>query len=109
MKGPFKTGVENVTDEELVKKFLRRDEEAISDAKKQYENYCMYIAQNVLSNRGDAEECVSDVLLAAWNSICVCCIKNSYGIQQIATASLLLDRLLSQKDQVQCPFYGIHL
>lgn len=29
----------------------------------------MYIAQNVLSNRGDAEECVSDVLLAAWNSI----------------------------------------
>ena len=58
-----------MTDEELVKKFLRRDEEAISDAKEQYENYCMYIARNVLSDRGDAEECVNDVLLAAWDSI----------------------------------------
>jgi len=58
-----------VNDQAIVQRFLERDEDAISEAKKQYENYCMYIANNVLHDRQDSEECMNDALLAAWNSI----------------------------------------
>ena len=56
-------------DKVIVQKFWDRDERAISESKKRYENYCLYIANNILSDRQDAEECLNDALLAAWNSI----------------------------------------
>ena len=56
-------------DDLIVGLFRDRDENAIAEAKKRYEAYCMYIANNILTSRQDAEECVNDVLLAAWNSI----------------------------------------
>ena len=58
-----------MNDEALVQQFWDRKEVAIETAKKQYEQYCLYIANNVLQNRLDAEECLNDALLAAWNSI----------------------------------------
>lgn len=58
-----------MNDEALVQAFWDRDEDAIRTAKKQYEPYCLYIANNVLHNSLDAEECLNDALLAAWNSI----------------------------------------
>ena len=58
-----------MNDQAIVQRLLERDEDAISEAKKQYENYCMYIANNVLHDRQDSEECMNDALLAAWNSI----------------------------------------
>ena len=58
-----------MNDKLLVQQFWDRDEAAIRGAKKQYEQYCLYIANNVLQNRLDAEECLNDALLAAWNSI----------------------------------------
>lgn len=56
-------------DEELIRKFHNRDEDAITESKKQYEAYCLYIARNILSDGQDVEECLNDALLAAWNSI----------------------------------------
>lgn len=56
-------------DKELVEMFLQRDENAIAQAKSEYQTYCVSIAQNILQSREDSEECVSDALLAAWNSI----------------------------------------
>ena len=56
-------------DRAIVQMFLDRNEDAVSEAKKQYEDYCMYIANNVLRDRLDAEEVFNDALLAAWNSI----------------------------------------
>ena len=58
-----------MNDQAIVKKFWDRDEDAISDSMKQYKDYCLYIANNVLHDRQDAEECLNDALLAAWNSI----------------------------------------
>ena len=55
--------------DEIVKLFWDRNEAAISESKKEYEKYCMYIAQNLLHSSHDSEECLSDALLAAWNSI----------------------------------------
>lgn len=58
-----------MNDKALVQQFWDREEAAIQTAKKQYERYCLNIANNVLQNRLDAEECRNDAPLAAWNSI----------------------------------------
>lgn len=58
-----------MNDQAIVQKYWDRNEDAISDSKKQYEDYCLYIANNVLHDRQDAEECLNDALLAAWKSI----------------------------------------
>ena len=55
--------------QDVVKLFLERREDAIAAAKERYEAYCLSVAGNILSDRGDAEECFNDALLAAWNSI----------------------------------------
>ena len=58
-----------MNDREIVGMFLDRNEDAIAEAKKEYEKYCLYIANNVLRDSGEAEECVLDALYAAWESI----------------------------------------
>ena len=58
-----------MSDEATVTKFFNRDETALSDVKQRYGNYCKSIADNILPDRRDGEECVNDALLAAWNSI----------------------------------------
>ena len=58
-----------MSDEALVQAFWERCEEAITEAKAQYGTYCLYIANNILRSREDSEECLNDVLLAAWESI----------------------------------------
>ncbi|MBQ7725683.1 MAG: RNA polymerase subunit sigma-70, partial [Clostridia bacterium] len=56
-------------EENLIHQFVERNEEAISESKQRYASYCFAIAQNILTDREDAEECLNDALLAAWNSI----------------------------------------
>ncbi|MBQ7500670.1 MAG: sigma-70 family RNA polymerase sigma factor [Clostridia bacterium] len=58
-----------MNDAELVEGLFGRDEDVIGEIKRRYKDYCLYIARNILSNEEDAEECLNDVLLAAWNSI----------------------------------------
>lgn len=56
-------------DQDIIKLYNARDERAIAESKNKYGSYCMTIAQNILSNREDAEECVNDTYLAAWETI----------------------------------------
>ena len=56
-------------DRVIVQMFLDRNEDAIAEAKRRYGDYITYIAGNVLHDRQDAEECLNDVLYAAWESI----------------------------------------
>ena len=56
-------------DNRIVEMFLERSEEAIGETQKKYGSYCYSIAFNILSDRLDAEECVNDTYLKAWNSI----------------------------------------
>ena len=53
----------------IIELFWERNEDAIAKAKKEYGSYIFYIANNLLHNEQDTEECLNDVLLAAWNSI----------------------------------------
>ena len=58
-----------MNDKEIVQLFLARDESAIKAAREKYISYCMKIAENITGSREDAEECVNDALLKAWESI----------------------------------------
>ena len=56
-------------DKNIVELFWNRNEQAISVASQKYGKYCRTIALNILQNKEDADECVNDALLGAWNSI----------------------------------------
>lgn len=56
-------------DREIVELYWQRSQTAIAESQKKYENYCMKVALNVLSDWEDARECVNDVWLAAWDRI----------------------------------------
>ncbi len=56
-------------DSEIVVLFLARDERAIEEAAQRHGGLCRALALRLLADKQDAEECVSDTLLAAWNSI----------------------------------------
>lgn len=56
-------------DSEIVRLFWDRNESAISAAAKKHGKRCRSIAENILGNREDAEECVNDVYLKLWNMI----------------------------------------
>ena len=58
-----------MTDLQIVEAFWARDEAAIATVQTQYGAAGTAIAQNLLQNSADAEECINDALLRLWNSI----------------------------------------
>lgn len=56
-------------DSSIVSLYMARDERAIEETAGKYGCYCRSIAQRILGNREDAQECVNQAYLAAWNSI----------------------------------------
>ena len=56
-------------DAKIVQLYWDRNEQAISATADKYGNYCAAIAQNILGNSQDTEECVNDTYLNAWNSM----------------------------------------
>ncbi len=56
-------------DAKIVQLYWDRNEQAIPATADKYGNYCTAIARNILSNHEDAEECVNDTYLNAWNSM----------------------------------------
>ena len=58
-----------MTDEAIIQLYFDRDEQAIAESDGKYGGFCRYLADNILRNREDAEECVNDTWLTAWNRI----------------------------------------
>ncbi len=56
-------------DKSIVDLYWKRSERAIQETETKYGGYCYAIAYNVLANNEDAQECVSDTYLAAWNAL----------------------------------------
>ena len=56
-------------DEKIIELYWKRSESAISETSAKYGGYCYSIANNILANKEDSEECVSDTWLAAWNAM----------------------------------------
>ena len=58
-----------MTDEAIIRLYFDRDQQAIAETDGKYGGFCRVLAVNILQNREDAEECVNDTWLAAWNRI----------------------------------------
>ena len=56
-------------DSRIVELYWQRKEEAIPETESKYGRYCFSISVNILRDKEDAEECVNDTYLAAWNTI----------------------------------------
>ena len=56
-------------DVKIVQLYWDRNESAIRETSNKYGNYCTSIAHNILGDMEDAEECVNDTYLNAWNTM----------------------------------------
>lgn len=56
-------------DSKIIALFFARSEQAITELSAKYGKLCLHIANNILGNNQDAEECVNDGYLGAWNTI----------------------------------------
>ena len=56
-------------DNAIIELYFQRSESAVQESDRKYGRYCGRIAVNILANPEDAEECVSDTWLKAWNAI----------------------------------------
>lgn len=56
-------------DSRIIKLYWSRSEQAIPATAEKYANYLSSIAQNILGNREDVEECLNDTYWRAWNAM----------------------------------------
>lgn len=56
-------------DSGIVALYWARDEQALRETAQKYGPYCHTIAYNIVKNRQDAEECVNDTYVQAWNTM----------------------------------------
>ena len=56
-------------DSKIIELYWQRETAAIEQTQRKYGPYCLAIARNILPTREDAQECVNDTYLAAWNGI----------------------------------------
>ena len=53
----------------IIELYFARSESALDETAKKYGGLCRYIARSILDSPEDAEECVNDTLMRAWESI----------------------------------------
>ncbi|MBP5254110.1 MAG: sigma-70 family RNA polymerase sigma factor [Clostridia bacterium] len=56
-------------DRKIIELFFERSEQAIIELSNKYGAICSKVANHILNNRLDAEECVNDAYLGVWNTI----------------------------------------
>ena len=68
-EGPFRKGDDDTDDQKIIELYFGRSEQALMETAVKYGRYCTSIAYGILGSREDAQECVSDAYLTAWNAI----------------------------------------
>ena len=58
-----------MNDLEIIELYFERDEKAIKETDTKYGKLCHSIANNILNNEQDSEECVNDTYIGVWNAI----------------------------------------
>lgn len=56
-------------DSRIIQLFFERSEQAIAELSEKYGALCLKLADGILGDRLDAEECVNDAYLAVWNTV----------------------------------------
>ena len=62
-------GVRKLEDQDILDMYFKRDEAAITETRGKYGLRLFKVAKNILHINEDAEECVNDTLLKAWEAI----------------------------------------
>ncbi|MBE6949821.1 MAG: sigma-70 family RNA polymerase sigma factor [Ruminococcaceae bacterium] len=88
-------------DGKIIELYFDRSESAIAETERKYGRYCRAIAGRILSNDADAEECVSDTWLRAWNAMPPNRPERLGAYLGRITRNLALDRLRADKGAVQ--------
>ncbi len=60
---------ESSMDTDLVQRFFDRDEDVLADVDARYGSYLFTVANSILLDAEDSEECVNDTYLSAWQKI----------------------------------------
>lgn len=58
-----------VDDEKIIELFFKRDQQAIQELDRKYGKICHTLSYNIVNSKRDAEECVNDAYLGAWDTI----------------------------------------
>ncbi len=58
-----------IDDEKIIEMFFERSEQGIRELDIKYGKICRNLSYNIVNSRQDAEECVNDAYLGAWNAI----------------------------------------
>ncbi len=58
-----------IEDEKIIELFFARSEQGIRELDNKYGKICRKLSYNIVNSRQDAEECVNDAYLGAWNAI----------------------------------------
>ncbi|MBQ9745424.1 MAG: sigma-70 family RNA polymerase sigma factor [Clostridia bacterium] len=58
-----------MNDEEIISLYWARNERAIEETHVKYGHFCYSIANNILKNNEDSEECVNDTYYNVWNTV----------------------------------------
>ena len=56
-------------DSKIIELYFARSEDAIRQTQKKYGRYCFAIANNILCDESDSQECVNDTYLKVWDTI----------------------------------------
>lgn len=83
----------------LTELFCARDEEALRETARLYEPLCMHIALNILADRQDAEECVNDTWLRAWNHIPPDCPRSMAAYLGTVVRNLAINRWRARRNR----------
>ena len=90
-------------DFQIIALYFARNETAIHETSNKYGHLCFSIAENILSDMEDSEECVNDTYLGVWNSIPTKKPDNFMAFLCKITRNLSLKRLDYNRAQKRTP------
>ena len=82
----------SITDEAIVSLYFERDQQALAQTQQKYGGLCRSIANGILGNPEDAEECLNDALLKMWESIPPAKPKSLIAYLSVAVRNLACNR-----------------
>ena len=89
----------HATDASIIDLYWQRSERAVYLTHQRYGGLCTRVAQNILGNPADAEECVNDTYLKVWQSIPPARPASLQAFLLRITRNLALDRLRTKRRQ----------